>query len=111
MTVGFSSKSEGLHHWPSPCIVSYPVILPNNVLVFILCALTLHSPDVEIQYIGGADPTMIFLNAKEKEVDRADVSSFSEEEIMELLSSHGIEKKPKEPEDDEREDLWYFFIC
>lgn len=56
-------------------------------------------PDVEIKYIGGADPEMVLLSEDSTEVKRVPVSKLSEEEIMELLSSHGIVKRAEENED------------
>ena len=55
---------------------------------------------MDIKYIGGADPEMVFLDNGE-ETERVSVINMSEEEIIELLSSHGIHKRSAETAEEE----------
>ncbi|CAH3178570.1 unnamed protein product [Porites evermanni] len=69
-----------------------------------------HYHDVNIMYIPGKDPAMVFLNAKNKVVLEEDVSEKSKEEICQILEKHGMMKSevardevPEEPEDEPEE--------
>jgi hypothetical protein len=53
-------------------------------------------PDVELNYVGGADPEMIFLDASDKEVERVAVAEMSEEEICNLLEEKGLKSSKSE---------------
>lgn len=64
-------------------------------------------PDVDIKYVGGADPEMVFLDAEYAEVERVPVAKLSEDAIIELLTSRGIVKRtPEEAEADEDFEPW-----
>jgi len=61
-----------------------------------------HQPqysNVEIKYIPGADPEMVFLTEQDEEVARVDVADMSTEKIVKLLASYNIHKKPPGVED------------
>lgn len=63
-----------------------------------------HYPDVDIKYIPGADPEMVFLNAEDSEVMRVDVAVKSTEEIIELLAKYGLHEKIEPPQEEEEEE-------
>uniref|UniRef100_A0A1X7TWV6 Selenoprotein F/M domain-containing protein n=2 Tax=Amphimedon queenslandica TaxID=400682 RepID=A0A1X7TWV6_AMPQE len=57
------------------------------------------SPDVEIKYIGGKDPELLFLGEDGQSVEeRVSVINMSEDEINALLESKGILKHNATPE-------------
>jgi len=65
-------------------------------------------PNVNIKYIPGADPEMLFFDANNKEVKKVEVTEKSRKEINDLLESHNfkkqaerIEKEPQYEEEDE----------
>lgn len=73
---------------------------------------------VNIKYIPGADPEMVFFDSKDKEVKRVEVTEKSQKEINALLEAHNfkklserIEKEPQyeedegEPEEPEGEEI------
>jgi hypothetical protein len=55
------------------------------------------SPDVDVKYVGGRDPEMLFMNGSGEVVKRVSVVSMNEEEINQLLNDHGFFKE-EEPE-------------
>uniref|UniRef100_A0AAN0IQX7 Selenoprotein M n=2 Tax=Amphimedon queenslandica TaxID=400682 RepID=A0AAN0IQX7_AMPQE len=56
-------------------------------------------PDVEIKYIGGKDPELLFLGEDGQSVEeRVSVINMSEDEINALLESKGILKHNATPE-------------
>lgn len=70
-----------------------------------------HASDYEnfqVKYIGGADPTLVFVKEDDTE-ERIDVAAMSTEEINAALVERGFNKKQKEevppPPSDEDEDL------
>jgi len=64
-----------------------------------------HYHDVNIMYIPGKDPAMVFLDADNKVVLQKDVSEKSLEEIGQLLEKHGMVKS-KEARSEVPEDPW-----
>lgn len=70
-----------------------------------------HAPDYEnfqVKYIGGADPTLVFVKRDDTE-ERIDVAAMSTEEINKTLEERGFNKKQKEevppPPSDDDEDV------
>lgn len=68
----------------------------------------MYSHDVNIKYIPGKDPTMVFLNSDNKVVLEEDVSEMKTDEISQLLEKHGLPKSaearsevPEEPDEPE----------
>jgi len=63
-------------------------------------------PNVEVRYIGGADPELVFVRDDETDGERIPVDDLSTEEICELLEKRGIMKNASEEgeEEDEEED-------
>jgi len=62
-------------------------------------------PKVEVKYIPGADPEMVFLTDKDEEVDRVDIAEMSPKKIVDLLASYNIHKEESANIDDVFEDL------
>lgn len=78
-----------------------------EVKAFISKLLPFHH-DVNIKYIPGKDPTMVFLNSDNKVVLEEDVSEMNTDEISQLLEKHGLPKSaearsevPEEPDEPE----------
>ncbi|CAB4027959.1 Hypothetical predicted protein [Paramuricea clavata] len=62
------------------------------------------SPDLEVKYIGGLDPRMLFLENGE-ETERVALAEKSRVEINELLVSHGLTRQVESNEmEEETED-------
>lgn len=53
---------------------------------------------LEIEYIPGRDPELVFVNKYNREVQRFDISNFGKVEIQELLQRHGIHIWTPKPE-------------
>ena len=51
---------------------------------------------VDIKYIGGKDPEMVFYDEAGSEVERVLVIQLSEDDIIALLASHNLFKKTSE---------------
>lgn len=73
-----------------------------------IAELLLFHHEVNIKYIPGKDPTMVFLNADNKVLLEEDVSEMKTEEISQLLEKHGLPKSaearsevPEEPDEPE----------
>ncbi|KAL5478201.1 hypothetical protein EMCRGX_G025097 [Ephydatia muelleri] len=52
--------------------------------------------DVDIKYIGGKDPEMVFYDEAGSEVERVLVMQLSEDDIIALLASHNLFKRSSE---------------
>lgn len=85
----------------------YSFYIFPQVKAFISKLLPFHH-DVNIKYIPGKDPTMVFLNSDNKVVLEEDVSEMNTDEISQLLEKHGLPKSaearsevPEEPDEPE----------
>lgn len=62
-------------------------------------------PDLEVKYIGGIDPVMVFLKeGGEEEIERVPVVEKTRDEIHELLASHGLTQKVESNEEEESDE-------
>jgi len=52
--------------------------------------------NLEVKYIAGLDPKIMFYNADDVVVDTQKISHHDTASMHELLTSKGIKKKPKE---------------
>ena len=68
-------------------------------------------PDLELKYVPGKDPVILFLDEGDAVVETVGISKMSEDEIHELLISKGIndvastDEESEDVEDEVRDDL------